>query len=58
MGSEMCIRDSTNRLMAGSDLPESIDAELGKILSMDIPREDKENILWRTARRLLDGEEG
>jgi uncharacterized protein len=45
----------SNRLMAGSDLPESIDAELGKIISMDIPREDKENILWNTARRLIDG---
>lgn len=45
----------SGRLMAGSDLPESVPAELGKILSLDLAREDKENILWNTARRLIDG---
>jgi predicted TIM-barrel fold metal-dependent hydrolase len=46
--------DST-RLMAGSDLPESVEAELGKILSLDAPEAVKRNILWSTARRVFDG---
>ncbi len=46
----------SHRLMAGSDLPESLDAEMSKILGMDLPEEDTKNILWRTARRVIDGE--
>ncbi len=48
----------SDRLMAGSDLPESAGIEFDKILSMEIPAEDRENILWRTARRVIDGESG
>jgi predicted TIM-barrel fold metal-dependent hydrolase len=43
------------RLMAGSDLPESVDTELGKILTLDAPDTVKRDILWNTARRVLDG---
>lgn len=39
----------SRRLMIGSDLPENLEAEMGKILNLDISREDKENILWTTA---------
>lgn len=43
------------RLMAGADLPESLEAEMHKILTMDIRRADKEAILWHTGRRIFDG---
>jgi hypothetical protein len=39
--------------MIGSDLPENLEIELGKILEWDIPRSDKEEILWKTASRLF-----
>ena len=42
-----------DRLMIGSDLPESVDAEFGKILGMDIGEEDKRNILSGTASRVF-----
>ena len=41
------------RLMIGSDLPENLEIELGKILQWEIPRSDKEEILWKTASRLF-----
>ena len=43
------------RLMIGSDLPENLAAETGKILSLDIQEQDKRNILSGTARRLFLG---
>jgi predicted TIM-barrel fold metal-dependent hydrolase len=43
----------SNRLMIGSDLPESVPAELGKILSLDIPADAKRDILWNTAADIL-----
>jgi predicted TIM-barrel fold metal-dependent hydrolase len=39
----------SNRLMIGSDLPESVPAELGKILTLDISEVAKRDILWNTA---------
>jgi uncharacterized protein len=42
-----------DRLMIGSDLPESVDAEFGKILDMDIGDENKRNILSGTASRVF-----
>jgi predicted TIM-barrel fold metal-dependent hydrolase len=39
----------STRLMIGSDLPESIETEIGKILTLDIPDQDKRNILSQTA---------
>lgn len=44
------------RLMIGSDLPESIPAEFGKILTLEIPAAQKEAILWKTAAGVFDGE--
>jgi hypothetical protein len=44
-----------NRLLMGSDLPESVEVEVGKIIGLDLPRTDKEQILWRNARRVFDG---
>lgn len=43
------------RLMIGSDLPESLDTEIGKIVGLDASVETKTDILWRTARRVFDG---
>jgi predicted TIM-barrel fold metal-dependent hydrolase len=44
---------SADRLMIGSDLPESVSTEIGKILDLDIPREAKEKILWQTGENLF-----
>jgi len=44
------------RLMAGADLPESLQTELHKILTLEIPAEDKRAILWQTGRRVFDAE--
>jgi len=41
------------RLMIGSDLPESVETEFGKILGMDIGDDDKRNILSGTASRIF-----
>ena len=49
---------AASRLMIGSDLPENLDIEIGKILALDIPDEARAEILWRTPRRLFDGVEG
>ena len=43
------------RLMIGSDLPESIEAEFGKILSLDVADDIKREILSGTAARLFGG---
>jgi predicted TIM-barrel fold metal-dependent hydrolase len=45
----------SQRLMIGSDLPESVDAEIGKILDMDINDDAKQDLLWNTATCLFDG---
>ena len=39
----------SSRLMIGSDLPESMETEIGKVLTLEIPDEDKRNILNQTA---------
>jgi predicted TIM-barrel fold metal-dependent hydrolase len=43
------------RLMIGSDLPESLETEISKILSLGIPDQDKHEILGGTAFRLFSG---
>ena len=45
----------SERLMIGSDLPESAATELGKIFELKISKKSKRDILWNTARRLFDG---
>jgi len=50
---EVLAQVPSSRLMIGSDLPESMDTEIGKILTLDIPDEDKRNILDRTACRVF-----
>ena len=42
-----------DRLMIGSDLPENIDVEIGKIVGLDAPEESKREILWGTASRVF-----
>jgi predicted TIM-barrel fold metal-dependent hydrolase len=41
------------RLMIGSDLPESADTEMGKILRLDLPAAARQQILWDTAQSLF-----
>jgi predicted TIM-barrel fold metal-dependent hydrolase len=43
------------RLMIGTDVPESSEAELVKVLVYDMPGDSRRNILWRTARKVFDG---
>lgn len=45
----------SERLMIGSDLPESVDTEIGKIVDLKVPKKVKRDILWNTPRRLFDG---
>jgi uncharacterized protein len=45
---------TADRLMIGSDLPESIPVEIGKILTCQIDEHAKQQILYDTAIRLLD----
>ena len=42
-----------DRLMAGSDLPESVESEMGKIETLPLPVEDKEAILWGTPSKVF-----
>ena len=41
------------RLMIGSDLPENIDVEIGKIVNLEAPEETRRDILWTTACKLF-----
>lgn len=41
------------RLMAGSDLPESLETEIGKIFTLSIPDAAKRAILWETPAALF-----
>jgi uncharacterized protein len=43
----------TGRLMIGSDLPASVEAEIGKIFTLEIDDAGKQDILWRTGERLF-----
>lgn len=42
-----------DRIMAGSDLPESVEVEFGKILTLDIPDGSKRSILYDTGCRVF-----
>jgi predicted TIM-barrel fold metal-dependent hydrolase len=52
---EVASRVPPSRLMAGSDLPESLETEMGKIVSIALPEGARRDILWNTPRRLFDG---
>lgn len=41
------------RLMAGSDLPESLEAEIGKLFSLELTPETRRAILWETPLRVF-----
>ncbi len=51
---ELAAHVPSNRLLAGSDIIESMDAELGKVLSMELGVEARRDILWNTAAQLFD----
>jgi predicted TIM-barrel fold metal-dependent hydrolase len=42
--------------MIGTDVPESSEAELVKVLAYDMPDDSRRDILWRTARKVFDAE--
>ena len=42
-----------SRLMIGSDLPESVDAEISKIIGLPVTDDQKREVLWGTAARLF-----
>lgn len=44
---------ASDRLMIGSDLPESVETEIGKILGLDAEDSVKQDILWNTPQRLF-----
>jgi predicted TIM-barrel fold metal-dependent hydrolase len=43
----------SDRLMIGSDLPESVSTEIGKILDLETTEDAKHDIVWRTATHLF-----
>jgi predicted TIM-barrel fold metal-dependent hydrolase len=43
----------SDRLLIGSDLPESVSTEIGKILDLTATDEAKQDILWNTGTRLF-----
>ena len=45
-----------SRLMIGSDLPENLGVEVGKILDLDVAEVARRDMLWATANRVF-GEE-
>ncbi len=53
---EVAAHVPANRLMIGSDLPESLETEIGKILALGIPAGDRREILSGTASRVFGGE--
>ena len=44
---------ASDRLMIGSDLPESVGAEIGKIMTLDVDEQVKQDILWNTGAQLF-----
>lgn len=42
-----------SRLMIGSDLPESVDTEISKIIGLPVTDDQKREVLWSTAARLF-----
>lgn len=44
-----------SRLMAGSDLPANLEAEVSKILRLEVPPAVRREILWETAARVFGG---
>ena len=51
---EVLAHVAPSRLMIGSDLPESLEPEMSKILGLDLAPEAKRDILWNTGRRVFD----
>jgi hypothetical protein len=47
---------SSERLLIGSDLPESTAAEIGKIIGLDNSHATRQDILWNTAEALFTRE--
>ena len=41
--------------MAGSDLPESMESEMAKALTLPISDDAKRDVSWNTAQRLFHG---
>lgn len=52
---EVLQRIPSDRLMAGSDLPENLDIEMSKILRLSVTESDKRNMLNGTAENVFGG---
>ncbi len=50
---EVMAQIPASRLMIGSDLPESVDSEISKIIGLPITDDQKREVLWGTAARLF-----
>jgi predicted TIM-barrel fold metal-dependent hydrolase len=50
---EVLSQVSSDRVMIGSDLPENVETEIGKVLTLDVPEADKRNILNDTGCRVF-----
>lgn len=44
-----------SRVMAGSDLPECVETEIGKVFALEMSDEDRRAVLWDTGARLFGG---
>ena len=53
LGADVLAHVPSARLMIGSDLPESLETEMSKIITLETTREVKADILWNTAARLF-----
>jgi len=51
---EVLMHIGSDRLMIGSDLPERVATEIGKVLTLDVDDQTKEDILWGTASKLFE----
>jgi predicted TIM-barrel fold metal-dependent hydrolase len=52
---DVLLQVPSQRLMIGSDLPESVHTEMDKIVTLDIDDQMKQDILWNTAESVFDG---
>lgn len=52
---EVLTQVPASRLMIGSDLPENLEVELGKVLKLEVEMPVRREILWNTACRLFAG---
>lgn len=50
---EVLMHVPSTKLLAGSDLPESVETEMSKIVGLEVPEDTRRDILWNTAVNLF-----